>query len=109
MWRDAIRRAHACCPRDNMDRKSNVGNRFMTMNYRQYIVRDPAICGGESVVKGTRVTVRTILASLAEGMTVVEIVKDFPTLDEIAVRAVIAFAAASAEEDLPVPPAPSHA
>lgn len=81
----------------------------MTMNYRPYIVRDPAICAGEPVVKGTRVTVRTVLASLAEGMTVAEIVKDFPTLDEEAVRAVIAFAAASAEEDLPVPPAPSHA
>ncbi len=77
--------------------------------YRQYIVRDPAICGGEPVVKGTRVTVGTVLASLAEGMSVAEIVKYFPTLDEEAVRAVIAFAAASAEEDLPIPPAPSHA
>jgi uncharacterized protein (DUF433 family) len=82
---------------------------FMTMNYGQYIVRDPAICAGEPVVKGTRVTVRTILASLAAGMTGVEIVKEFPTLDEAAVRAVIAFAAASAEEDLPIPPVPSPA
>ena len=81
----------------------------MTMNYRQYIVRDPAVCGGEPVVRGTRVTVRTVLASLAEGMSVPEIIRDFPTLDEDAVRAVIAFAAASAEEDLPVPPLPSHA
>ena len=79
----------------------------MVMNYRQYIVRDPAICGGEAVIKGTRVTVRTILASLAEGMSAAEIVKDFPTIDEEAVRAVIAFAASSAEEDLPVPAAPS--
>jgi uncharacterized protein (DUF433 family) len=81
----------------------------MTIDYRPYIVRDPAVCGGEPVVKGTRVTIRTILASLAEGMSVAEIVKDFPTLDESAVRAVIAFAAISAEEDLPVPPAPSLA
>ncbi len=81
----------------------------MTMNYRQYIVRDPAVCGGEPVVRGTRVTMRTVLASLAEGMSVPEIIRDFPTLDEDAVRAVIAFAAASAEEDLPVPPLPSHA
>jgi uncharacterized protein (DUF433 family) len=78
----------------------------MTINYQTYIIRDPAICGGEPVVKGTRVTVRTVLASLAEGMSVAEILKDFPTLDEAAVRAVIAFAAVSAEEDLPVPPAP---
>ncbi len=81
----------------------------MTINYRPYIVRDPAVCGGELVVKGTRVTVRTILASLAEGMSVAEIVKDFPTLDESAVRAVIAFAAISAEEDLPIPPTPTLA
>lgn len=81
----------------------------MSMNYQSYIVRDPAICGGEPVVRGTRVTVRTVLASLAEGTSVAEILRDFPSLDETAVRAVIAFAAVSAEEDLPVPPAPSIA
>jgi uncharacterized protein (DUF433 family) len=64
------------------------------------------VCGGEPVVKGTRVTVRTVLASLAEGATIEEILADFPTLTEPAVRSVIAFAAASAEEDLPVPAAP---
>jgi uncharacterized protein (DUF433 family) len=78
----------------------------MTLNYQPYIVRDPSICGGEAVVKGTRVTVRTVLASLAEGMTVAEILDDFPALDEEAVRAIIAFAAISAEEDLPVPAIP---
>ena len=79
------------------------------MNYRQYIVRDPAICGGEPVVKGTRVTVRTILASLAEGASVGDILKDFPTLKEDDIRAVIAFAAASAEEDIPIPAIPAIA
>lgn len=61
------------------------------------------------MVKGTRVTVRTVLASLGEGMSIAEIVKDFPTQDEEAVRGVIVFAVASAKEDFPVPPAPSHA
>jgi uncharacterized protein (DUF433 family) len=77
------------------------------MDYRQYILRDPQICGGEPVIKGTRVTIRTILASLAEGATIEEILKDFPTLTQKDVRAVIAFAAASAEEDLPTPSVPS--
>jgi len=77
------------------------------MEYQQYFVRDPKICGGEPVVKGTRVTVRTILASLTEGPTIQEILADFPTLTEGDVRAVIAFAAASAEEDLPVPSIPN--
>ena len=77
------------------------------MDYQQYIVRDPQICGGELIIKGTRVTVRTILASLAEGATIDEIIEDFPTLTEQTVRAVIAFAAASAEDDLPLPSVPS--
>jgi uncharacterized protein (DUF433 family) len=76
------------------------------MDYQQHIVRDPKVCGGEPVIKGTRVTVRTVLASLAEGATVAEILEDFPTLKEEDARAVIAFAAASAEEDLPVPSVP---
>jgi len=72
------------------------------MDYRKHLVRDPAVCGGDPVVKGTRVTVRTVLASLAEGATAEQILEDFPSLTEEDVRAVIAFAAASAEEDLPV-------
>lgn len=78
----------------------------MTMNFRPYLTRDPAICGGEPVITGTRITVRTVLASLAEGMSTEELRRDFPTLSPDAVRAVIAFAAASAEEDLPLPPVP---
>lgn len=75
---------------------------YIAMDYQDYIVRDPKICGGEPVIKGTRVTLRTILASLAEGASFDELLEDFPTLEERHVRAVIAFAAASAEEDLPL-------
>lgn len=70
------------------------------------IIRDPGICGGEPVFRGTRVTLRTVLASLAEGDTPEEILAEFPTLKVEDIRAAIAFAAASAEEDLPVPAIP---
>ena len=73
----------------------------MTLDYQDRIVRDPQVCGGEPVIKGTRVPLRTVLASLAEGDNIAAILKDFPTLTEEDVRATIAFAAASAEEDLP--------
>ncbi len=76
------------------------------VDYTRFIVRDPAICGGTPVIKGTRVTLRTVLASLAEGASVQEILADFPTLTEEDVRAVIAFAAVSAEEDIPLHPIP---
>jgi uncharacterized protein (DUF433 family) len=75
-------------------------------NYQQRIVRDKVTCGGEPVFKGTRVTLRTVLASLASGDTVDEILTDFPSLTAEDVRVAIAFAAASAEEDLPVPAVP---
>ena len=76
------------------------------MYHAEHIVRDPAICGGQPVIRGTRVTLRTVLACLAEGATIAEILEDFPTLNEEQVRAVIAFAATAAEDDLPVPEVP---
>ena len=66
------------------------------------IVVNPKICGGEPTIKGTRILLRTILASLAEGDSIEEILNDFPTLSEDDIRAVIAFAAASTEDDLPL-------
>jgi uncharacterized protein (DUF433 family) len=76
------------------------------MNYRDHIVRDPNICGGEPVIRGTRVTLRTLLASLADGDEESEILEDYPALTKEDLKAVIAFAAASAEEDLPLPEVP---
>ena len=70
------------------------------------IVRDPKICGGQPVFKGTRVTLRTVLASLAAGDTAEEILAAFPSLKPEDIQAAIAFAAASAEEDLPVAEVP---
>jgi uncharacterized protein (DUF433 family) len=75
-------------------------------NHTERIVRDPNICGGDPVFRGTRVTLRTVLASLAAGDSAEEILVDFPTLTLEDIRAAIAFAAASAEEDLPVPSIP---
>lgn len=73
------------------------------MDYQTYITRDPHISGGVPIIRGTRVPIRTILASLAEGAKVEEILADFPTISEQAIWAIIAFAAASAEEDFTDP------
>ena len=75
-------------------------------NTEERIIRDKGICGGEPVFKGTRVTLRTVLASLAAGDSPDEILADFPSLKAEDVQAAIAFAAASAQEDLPVPAVP---
>jgi uncharacterized protein (DUF433 family) len=73
------------------------------MDYSAQFARDPAICGGETVLRGTRVFLRVVLADLADGATVEEILGDFPSLTAEHVRAAIAFAAASARDDMPLP------
>jgi uncharacterized protein (DUF433 family) len=75
-------------------------------SYQERIVRDRGTCGGEPIFKGTRVTLHTVLASLAAGDSAEDILADFPSFAAEDVRAAIAFAAASAEEDLPVPAVP---
>ena len=60
----------------------------------------------EAVFRGTRVTLRTVLAGLAAGDSVADILADFPALKAEDVQAAIAFAATSGEEDMPVPAAP---
>jgi len=77
------------------------------LHWEARIVRDAKICGGEPVFKGTRVTLRTVLASLAEGDSLEQILSSFPALQQEDVKAAIAFAAASAEEDLPVSAVPN--
>ncbi len=79
------------------------------MGYRQEFTKNPDFCGGEYTLRGTRITVRTILASLAEGATIEDILTDFPSLTEKQVQAVIMFAAEAAYDDLPIPQVPKVA
>ena len=44
------------------------------------IVIDPAICNGRPVVKGTRITVQTIMEFLAAGDSVDDVLQSYPTL-----------------------------
>jgi len=71
------------------------------MEWRERIVSDPAICHGKPTVKGTRMLVSVVLSHLAHGDRPETIIEQFPTLTEEDVRAVIAFAAESAADDLP--------
>lgn len=81
----------------------------MPSNPAEHFERRREVCGGELGVRGTRVLVRTLLASLAEGGSLDEILADFPTVSPDSLRAVISFAAASAAEELPVPAVPMAA
>ncbi len=76
------------------------------MDISNHITRDPGICGGTPVFAGTRVPLRTVLASLAHGDDETEILKSFPTLTREHLRAAVVFAAGAAVDDMPYSGAP---
>jgi uncharacterized protein (DUF433 family) len=62
----------------------------------QRISIDPAICGGKPCIKGTRIWVSLILDFLAEGMSVSELLAEYPQLVHEDVLAAIAYGAEAA-------------
>lgn len=65
----------------------------MAIDWRERIIRDPKVRSGQPTIRGMRVTVKDVLEFLAGGMTIKEIVRDFPYIEEADVLAVLAFAA----------------
>jgi uncharacterized protein (DUF433 family) len=62
-------------------------------NWQTYIEINSEIRNGKPCVKGTRITVADILNYLASGMTVLEIIEDFPELNKESVAAALSFVA----------------
>ncbi len=63
------------------------------MDYRPYITIEPGKRGGKPCIRGLRITVYDVLEYLASGMSIDDIVSDFPDLTSDDVRACLAFAA----------------
>ncbi len=63
------------------------------MEYDRIITIEPGKRGGKPCIRGLRITVYDVLDYLASGMSVEEILADFPDLTEADIRACWAFAA----------------
>jgi len=59
------------------------------------IIRDPGIMVGKPVIKGTRITVELILRQLAQGVTIEEILENYPHLKREDIYAAIEYAASA--------------
>ncbi len=57
------------------------------------IAIDPNVCFGKPCIKGTRIWVSLILDSLASGMTIEEILKEYPGIKKEDILACIAYGA----------------
>jgi uncharacterized protein (DUF433 family) len=63
------------------------------MDYKHLITIEPDKRSGQPCIRGLRMTVQDALEYLAAGMTVDEILADFPELTAEDIRACLAFAA----------------
>lgn len=59
---------------------------------QKYIVIDSTVRFGKPTIKGTRISVADVLSWLAEGMSMEEIMEDFPILDRESILACLAYA-----------------
>lgn len=64
----------------------------------QRISINPNVCGGKPCIKGTRIWVSLILDFLADGMSEVELLTEYPQLAHEDVLAAIAYGAEAARE-----------
>ena len=64
------------------------------------IAIDPNVCHGQAVVKGTRIPVHQIVRMLANGDSIDELLKDYPSLSRVDVLACLEYAASLAEEQV---------
>jgi len=73
----------------------------MLAGRRDMIVRDPSVCHGQAIVRGTRIMVSVVLECLAAGMSEAEIIGEYPTLDVVGIRAAAAHGAELARDEYP--------
>ncbi len=62
------------------------------MNYRDRITIDPEIRSGKPCIRGTRIAVADVFDYLGGGMSIAEILDDFPDLTAEDIQACFAFA-----------------
>jgi len=63
------------------------------MDYHGVITLEPGKRGGRPCIRNMRITVADVLGWLASGMTIQQILADFPELLESDIRAALAYAA----------------
>lgn len=69
------------------------------------ITTDPEVLGGVPCIRGLRVPVATVVGMVADGMSVDEILADFPYLEADDIGAALRYAAeAVRERELPLRP-----
>jgi uncharacterized protein (DUF433 family) len=73
------------------------------IHWQDFVVIDPEIHHGEPCIKGTRVPVAVIVGSIADGLTIEDVIKEYPQLKRESVCAALSYAADVVRHDILVP------
>ena len=73
------------------------------IRWQDRVVIAPDLHHGDPCIKGTRIPVATIIGSLADGLTAVQIQESFPQLTVEDIRAALAYAAEVMHRDVLLP------
>ncbi len=65
----------------------------MALDWRERITVDPAMHHGRPTIRGMRISVQDVLDYLGSGMSIDEVLSDFPDLTPEDIQASIAYAA----------------
>lgn len=65
-----------------------------------HISIDPSICHGQACIRGTRIPVHQILAMLANGDTIDDLLAEYPTISRQDILACLDYASSLAEEQM---------
>jgi uncharacterized protein (DUF433 family) len=75
----------------------------MPQHYQQILTLEPGKRGGKPTIRGLRITVYDVLSYLAAGMSVQDVLDDFPYLTHDDILACLAYAADREAHQLSLP------
>ena len=73
------------------------------INWQNFISVNPEIHHGEPCIKGTRISVAIIIGSIADGMSMDDIIKEYPQIKRESIQAALAYAAEAVRTEILLP------
>lgn len=71
--------------------------------WRRRVLADPKIHHGDPCIRGTRIPVAMILGSLADGLSVEDVLAEYPQLSQEDIRAALEYAAEVLRQEILLP------
>lgn len=72
------------------------------------ITADPQILGGKACIRGMRISAALLVNLVASGMSLAEIISEYPDLEEDDIRQALRYAAWTAEDSIHFPTLATH-